>query len=85
MDEVGREAIFLLQSIGLPVDTSSRLVPSEPRALPARPSILSPPAVQDSLVLIHGAGEGDALDATFYLQTEVRRGVSPALGREEGR
>lgn len=52
--------------------------------LPIPPS--SPlPAVQDSLTLIYRAGEGDALEATFYLQTGVGGGVSPALGREEGR
>lgn len=48
MDEVGREAIFLLQSIGLPVDPEVlgwySLGP-EP--------FLALPAAQDSLVIIH--------------------------------
>lgn len=72
MDEVGREAIFLLQSIGLPVDPEVLgWYPRSPEPfLPLLP--LSPlPTVQDSLVVVHRAGDSDALDATFYLQSGV--------------
>lgn len=54
MDEVGREAIFLLQSVGLSVDPEVLgWYPLSPKPfLPILP--FSPlPAEQDSLVVIH--------------------------------